>query len=108
MLNHIHLIVESDDMAGFVRDFKKHTSKQILKNIQSSEPQILYLFQSDSGFNIWAKTNMPKYIESETFLLQKINYIHNNPVKKGYVMRCEDWYWSSANEYCELKPNYIL
>jgi len=28
---------------------------------------------------------MPELIESDTFLLQKINYIHNNPVKIGLL-----------------------
>ncbi len=57
--------------------------------------------------NSWKKTNMPKRIESEDFFLQKANYIHGNPVKRNYVMKAEDWYWSSANPYCELKEDKI-
>ncbi|MEN6487313.1 MAG: hypothetical protein ABFD66_00270, partial [Smithella sp.] len=44
MLNHIHLIVRSNDMAGFIRDFKTFTSKQLKKNIIETEPHILKLF----------------------------------------------------------------
>ncbi len=32
-----------------------------------------------------------------------MEYIHNNPVKKGYVMKPEHWYYSSAGYYCGLK-----
>ena len=44
MLNHIHLIVGSDDMIAFVRDFKKFTSKKLKINIADAEPNILKLF----------------------------------------------------------------
>lgn len=30
-------------------------------------------------------TNAPKKIENPDFYLQKLNYIHENPVRKGYV-----------------------
>jgi len=40
MLNHIHLIVKSEDMIGFVRDFKTFTSKELNKNIIETEPNI--------------------------------------------------------------------
>ncbi len=40
---------------------------------------------------------MPKIIEGEEYLLQKINYIHANPVRRQYVKKPEDWMWSSAN-----------
>ena len=69
MLNHIHLIASSPDMIGFVRDFKKFTSK---------------------------------VIKTEKYLLQKIQYIHANPVRKQYVNRPEDWVWSSANPECRI------
>jgi REP element-mobilizing transposase RayT len=104
MLNHLHLIITSKDVAGFVRDFKKYTSKELKKNIKSTESHILKLFTFRSGtYQFWQKTNMPKYIETEDFFRQKLDYIHDNPVVKNYVMKPEDWYWSSANPQCELK-----
>ena len=104
MLNHIHLIFHSSDSIGFVRDFKKFTSKELKKNILENEENILKLFLDERGnYQFWQKTNMPLLIENEKFFLQKLNYIHNNPVKKNYVERPEYWYWSSANPDCELK-----
>ena len=103
MLNHIHLIVASPDVAGFLCDFKKYTSKELKKNIIQTEPNILKLFTyKGMQYHFWQKTNMPKYIETDDFLQQKLDYIHDNPVVKNYVMRPEDWYWSSANPNCEL------
>jgi len=103
MLNHIHLIASASDMIVFVRDFKKFTSKEIQKNIIATEPNVLSLFEIEHGkYEFWAKTNMPKIIESEEYFFQKINYIHTNPVRKQYVKRPEEWVWSSANSDSEI------
>lgn len=45
---------------------------------------------------------MPKMIVNEGYLLQKIKYIHENPVRRQYVKRAEDWVWSSANPESEI------
>ena len=99
MLNHIHLIISSPDAIGFVRDFKKFTSKEMQKNIIAFEANVLKLFKkaTGEGYEFWQPSNMPKIIESEDFLNQKIEYIHYNPVRKQYVNNPEDWVWSSAN-----------
>ena len=103
MLNHLHLIVRSPDMVGFLRDFKKFTSKELLRNIAESERNVLELFKVDDGYRFWKSDNQPKIIESEKFFLQKVNYIHDNPVRKGYVLRQEFWKWSSANLESEIE-----
>lgn len=108
MLNHIHLIVSSSDVAGFIRDFKRYTSKELHKNISQTEPNILKLFLDEDGkYEFWDKTNMPKLIETEKFLYQKTEYIHANPVLKNYVAQTDRWYWSSANPTCEIETAKI-
>ena len=98
MLNHIHLIVKSDDVIGFVRDFKKYTSKKIKQNITKTEPNILNLFVENGKYNLWQSKNMPEHIVTEKFYLVKANYIEENPIRKGYVSKPENWIYSSANE----------
>ena len=94
--------------ALFVRDFKKFTSKELKKNIQTTEPSILRLFlMEDHEYRFWQTTNMPLLIETERFLKQKIEYIHTNPVRKGYVEKAEYWKWSSANSASEVKVSPI-
>jgi len=97
MLNHLHLIVKSGDMGGFIRDFKTFTSKQIKKNIAETEPHILKLFMEGEAYHFWQKTSMPEVIRSEDFYLEKAQYVEQNPVRKRYVNRAEDWVYSSAN-----------
>ena len=79
------------------------TVKEIQNNIIATEPNALNLFRLGSGkYEVWARTNMPKMIENEEYLLQKITYIHENPVRRQYVKKPEDWLWSSANPESEI------
>ncbi|MBU6140639.1 MAG: hypothetical protein KGP29_03660 [Proteobacteria bacterium] len=103
MLNHLHLIIKSPDVSGFLCDFKKFTSRKLIENISETEPKVLELFKTESGYRFWKEDNQPKIIESEKFAIQKKNYVHNNPVVKGYVARSEYWRWSSANPDSEIE-----
>jgi len=104
MINHLHLLVYSEDVIGFVRDFKSFTSREIIKNIRLTEPNALKLFETgENAYELWEKTNMPKLVATEDYFYQKLKYIHENPLKRNYVMKIEDWYWSSVNPYCRLK-----
>lgn len=104
MFNHLHLIIDSPDVSGFVRDFKRFNAKVMKESIKTNEPDLLKRFVNCNGcFHFWEKTNMPLYIETEELYVQKKTYIEENPVRKGYVSQPELWYWSSANDGCSLK-----
>ncbi len=107
MLNHIHLIATSPDMAGFLRDFKRFTSVKFKENLETTEPRVLQLFVDDMGkYQFWQNTNAPKKIETPDFYQQELNYIHQNPVRKGYVINPEYWIWLSGNPASPL--SFIL
>ena len=99
MLNHIHMIASAPDIIGFIRDFKKFISKKLKENLMEYEPSVLPLFINDETqrYHFWQQSNAPTLIESKYFYWQKLNYIHNNPVRKGYVTQAEHWQWSSAH-----------
>lgn len=91
-------LATSPDMSGFLRDFKRFTSVKFKSNLETTELSVLKLFVDDEGkYRFWMDTNAPKKIENPEFYLQKLNYIHENPVRKGYVAKAEYWIWSSAN-----------
>ena len=99
MLNHLHFIGSAPDLSAVIRDMKTHLSKELQKNIIATESNILKIFKNDKGnYHIWQSTNYPELIETDYFYNQKIEYIHFNPVQKGYVHNPEDWKWSSASK----------
>jgi len=52
-----------------------------------------------SDFKIWQAGSHPEAITSQEFFIQKLNYIHDNPVRKGFVQEPEHWVYSSARNY---------
>ena len=48
---------------------------------------------------MWQEGSHPEAIYDEDFARQKIEYIHNNPVKAELVSNAEDWVYSSAGVY---------
>ena len=54
---------------------------------------------SDSHYRVWQRRFYPYGVYSEKERLEKLNYLHNNPVKRGLVHSPEEWPWSSFRFY---------
>lgn len=110
MSNHVHLIVASSTgkLSDTVRDLKKFTANKILETVQH-EPEsrrewMLHRFKwnaaqhvRNEAHQIWTHENHALEITSKPFFLQKLDYIHQNPVRNGLVTREEDYLYSSAH-----------
>ena len=114
MSNHLHLIAQAKDdtnLSDVLRDFKKYTSKQIIKamldNPESRRQWMLDRFKFAGQFKnhvtykFWQDGNEAKEIYSSEFLQQKLEYIHNNPVKAEIVENPIDYKYSSAINYAD-------
>ena len=116
MSNHIHLIVSAQDgykLSDIVRDFKSYTAKEILRHLveghgESRSEWMLRLFtyfakynKNNKKFQFWKRGNKPIELSSPLWINQKLNYIHNNPVKSGIVSKPENYIYSSARWYLE-------
>jgi len=102
MTNHMHLIAECHDMIRFINSYKSFTAKEIIKLLNyDNRKYILPLLKNPKThqYQIWRGNNWPKLVETEDFFQQKLNYIHENQVMKGYVENEEDWIYSSARNY---------
>jgi REP element-mobilizing transposase RayT len=114
MSNHIHLLAQSEtgNLSGFVRDFKNFTSRRMLdfieNEIESRRDWMKLVFayhgkpMSKQINQIWTHENHAELIYSPRFIVQKINYIHENPVRAGIVEKAEDYLYSSARNYADL------
>lgn len=112
MSNHMHLVVRSrnGNLSDTIRDFKSFTSKQILNAIneenESRKEWMLTLFslaaarhKRNSEFQFWTHENHAVELLSNKFINQKIDYIHQNPVRAGIVEQPEEYIYSSAGFY---------
>lgn len=118
MSNHLHLIasVPHDiNMADVVRDFKKHTARRIVESLQNESGEsrrewMLNLFafagknnRDNTNFQFWRNDNRGVVIYSQAVFLEKLNYIHQNPVRSGIVRNAVDYVYSSADVYAGQK-----
>jgi len=107
MTNHVHLIIRAKDgynLSDILRDYKKFTSKAIIKGIaansrESRKEWLLEQFRTEKGHRFWRAGNHPIELWSNSVIDQKIDYIHNNPVKEGLVFKTGDYLYSSAVDY---------
>ena len=52
-----------------------------------------------SAFAMWQEGFHPEQIYSESFFKQKLDYMHANPVRAGFVNNPCEWRYSSAALY---------
>jgi REP element-mobilizing transposase RayT len=105
--NHIHMVVQSDDLARDMAGFKQFTAKQCLALLQQKQVKTLldqFAFykkahKSERNFQFWQEGYHPEWVQNDAMMRQKLEYIHQNPVKRGYVDLAEHWRYSSARNY---------
>ncbi|MBK9982220.1 MAG: transposase [Saprospiraceae bacterium] len=116
MTNHVHSILsaKNENLPDLIRDFKRFTATKIIRTIQdgpeSRKDWMLKRFEfaarrndRNSHHQFWTHENHAEEIITSKFLNQKMNYIHQNPVRAGWVEKPQDWLYSSARNYMGLK-----
>jgi putative transposase len=54
-------------------------------------------------FQLWQQDNHPIELFDQKIMHQKLDYTHNNPVEAGIVEKPEDYLYSSARDYYDMK-----
>jgi putative transposase len=108
--NHLHLIADADDLSKEIANFKSYTARNCIDRYKSLNNQFILdqlilhklPFRHDQDFQVWQEGSHPERILDEAMFQQKVDYIHNNPVKRGYVDVPEHWRYSSSRNYSGL------
>lgn len=117
MSNHLHLIARTEEpntMSGFLRDFKKFTSKSLAEEVLSTDESRktwmmdkfkfeAHRTQRAEQFKVWQDGNHPILMGTPKILVQRLHYLHDNPVRQGIVENPEDYLYSSARDYSGFK-----
>ncbi len=105
--NHCHLVVQSNALDRDISRFKSYTAKQMIQyltnnNVKQILEQLAFYkkaHKNDRAYPFWQEGVHPELIQNDKMMRQKIDYIHNNPIKRGYVDQAEHWHYSSARNY---------
>jgi REP element-mobilizing transposase RayT len=117
MSSHVHLVCKvnaPDNLSDVLRDFKKFTSKEIIKTMEqigeSRREWLLDKFNFEArrtgrakNYKVWKDDNHAIAIGDYITIENKMDYIHNNPVTAMIVAKPEDYIFSSAVDYADGK-----
>jgi REP element-mobilizing transposase RayT len=121
MSNHVHLIVSCRDgkLEDIIRDLKKFTATRIVKaisedNRESRRRWMLWLFESagkqnsnNKHYQFWQQDNHPIALVTKEMIRQRLNYIHDNPVRAGIVYDQAHYVYSSGIDYTSCGSGLI-
>lgn len=105
MSNHFHLIwqIKGEHTREDVqRDFLKFTGQQILKQLRNMSSPLqneLLVNAKDRKHQVWERNSLNVPLWSSDVMWQKLDYIHNNPVRAGLCRYPEEYKYSSARFY---------
>jgi|SRR6266850_184203 len=103
MLDHMHLLTDCPNTsADVLRYVKGIPGRRVIdylkaKNFQTSLAKLQHQdWKRNHTYSLWQKEKNVLSVFSEAMFMQKVNYIHLNPVRAGLVERAVDYRWSSA------------
>jgi putative transposase len=104
--NHFHAILAAPDLSAVLRDLKSFTAMKIVEQLQAERRDWLLhqlrhyrAAHKPNEYQIWQEGSHPQAMVSDEIMRQKLEYLHNNPVKRGWVASPEHWHYSSAHEW---------
>ena len=107
MENHLHMVASAPELSKVIKDFKSFTARQLIDLLESRSAETMLSqlrahklpHKRESSYQFWQEGSHPQQIQNENTMRQKLEYIHYNPVKRGYVDETEHWRYSSARNY---------
>jgi putative transposase len=104
---HFHAIVAAPDLTRVLADLKRHTARRLVEQLEAERCDWLLRrlrcerapTKTESRHQVWQEGSHPQAIMSDAIMLHKLEYLHNNPVKRGLVASPEHWRYSSAHEW---------
>ena len=101
MPEHVHLLISEPEVAApstAIKALKQAVAKRIANSRRRRRSIQLDLF-TETAFHFWQARFYDFNVWSAKKWLEKLRYMHRNPVKRGLVPRPEDWRWSSYRYY---------
>ncbi len=101
MPEHVHLLVSEPDGAPFKPSsgLSGGESPRSLADAIKSLKQGVSRWLIGEAEHFWQKRYYDVNVRDNSQFMEKLRYIHRNPVKRGLCERPEDWQWSSFRHY---------
>jgi REP element-mobilizing transposase RayT len=108
--NHLHWIASGDELSERIGQFKSFTARKIIDWLVAAGSKTLLAElqyfklrnKIDQVYQLWQEGSHPQQIQNPDMMRQKLEYMHYNPVRRGYVDDPVHWRYSSARNYAGL------
>ncbi|MBU0500665.1 MAG: transposase [Gammaproteobacteria bacterium] len=105
--NHLHFVAQAPCLDRCLSGFKSFTANRFIALLELHRAERLLerlrfakrAHKQDREHQFWQEGSHAELVFSEAVMREKLDYIHHNPVKRGYVDRPEHWRYSSARDY---------
>lgn len=112
MPEHVHLIVwpcrEGTSTHSFLHTVKQSVARRATNYLRRHNPtglRHLATGQPSDAYRFWQDgPGYDRNITNAKTLAYMVDYVHNNPVRRGLCACAEDWKWSSAADWAGLGP----
>ncbi len=102
MPEHVHVLMsepESGDPSDVMRELKQRSARALLPRRKRQDPRQRMLFEDAIRIPFWQARFYDFNVWTARKRVEKLHYMHKNPVKRGLVTEPEDWCWSSCRFY---------
>jgi len=119
MPDHYHLIIDTFENFSIFKikeDMNKYIAQQIKNVLKSTNAQILQNLKiitpprkehKRHKYRIFQKGRYDFNVVTPEKLIEKLTYIHNNPIRAKLIEKAEDYLFSSARNYI-LEDNSLI
>lgn len=105
--NHLHFVAQAERLDLCSSRFKSYTAKRIIEYLAEQRVDFLLnrlrfskrAHKADREYQFWQEGSHAELLWNDAMMREKLEYIHANPVKRGYVDKPEHWRYSSARNY---------
>jgi len=105
--NHLHFIAQAPELSRCVSSFKSFAARRIIDQLAAQGAERLLerlrfarrAHKLDRAYQLWQEGAHAELVYSPAVMREKFDYIHHNPLQRGYVDRAEHWRYSSARNH---------
>jgi len=123
MPNHFHMIcsfLNNADPGLVIKNIKSFTALKIIDAVlnnpsESRKGWMLDVFERNGAsklgnkrFQFWQHENHPILLDSKAIFDQRVDYLHENPMRAGFVYQPQDWLYGSGVDYYTANEHGLL
>ena len=98
MPEHVHLLIsepEEEALAKAIQALKIAVARRAMH------------YDEGAGIAFWQRRYYDHNVRTEQSFVEKLRYLHRNPVIRGLVEKPEDWEWSSFRHYLSAEAGAV-